>query len=170
MKQIKIAITGPECSGKSFLSQQLADTFDTRYVPEFAREYLEQLDRSYDNDDLHAIALGQTKLWDNFEGSLLIADTDMFVMCIWFLVKNKFISAELMELLKQQSFDHYFLCKPDIPWEYDELRENPDDRDLLFEMYLSLLNDIGVPFTIIQGDYNQRFKDAKLKVENLLDR
>lgn len=156
MKQLKIAITGPECSGKSFLSQYLAEVYQTHYIPEFARAYLEKLDRPYTNFDLLEIAKGQIQLWNNCTEPVLIADTDMLVMCIWYYVKNRTIPPHFEMLLKQQKFDHYFLCRPDIPWEFDELRENPDDRDWLFSLYLEKIQEMDVPYTIIEGSYSER--------------
>ncbi len=170
MKQIRIAITGPECSGKSFLSNALATSYQTSYVPEYARAYLEQLDKPYTNEDLYAIAQGQMHLWDEFQGDVLVADTDMLVMCIWYFVKNKTIPPAFEILLKEQHFDHYFLCKPDIPWEFDVLRENPEDRDWLFSLYLSKIKEMNVAYTIIEGDYEQRTQIAKTVLKELIGR
>ena len=52
----RIAITGPESTGKSMLAQQLADHYHTLWVPEFARDYLTSLNRPYEEDDILYIA------------------------------------------------------------------------------------------------------------------
>ena len=62
MKQIKIAITGPESSGKTTLAKELAKYFKNSFlVNEFSREYLEKLTRKYIFADLLNIAKGQRK-------------------------------------------------------------------------------------------------------------
>ena len=58
----RIVITGPESSGKTTLAMSLATTFETAWVPEFARNYLEVLDSPYTLEDLVKIAIGQVSL------------------------------------------------------------------------------------------------------------
>ena len=55
----RVVIIGPECTGKSELSATLADVYDTVWVREFAREYLDRLGRPYGEHDLKIIARGQ---------------------------------------------------------------------------------------------------------------
>ena len=45
MSIIRIAITGPESTGKSMLTAQLAKHYKAVMVAEYAREYLEKLGR-----------------------------------------------------------------------------------------------------------------------------
>jgi nicotinamide riboside kinase len=72
-------------------------------------------------------------------------------------------------LLSAQNFDHYFLCAPDIPWEADPLRENPDDRQQLFEFYLATLQKNRRSFTILSGPLEKRQELIKVKVLSLLN-
>lgn len=60
----KVVVIGPESTGKSTLSEQLANHYQTVWVPEFARGYLETLGRAYNQDDLLRIAEGQLQLED----------------------------------------------------------------------------------------------------------
>ncbi|MBD0333067.1 MAG: ATP-binding protein, partial [Chitinophagaceae bacterium] len=60
----KIVILGPECTGKTVLSQQLAEHYRTVWCPEFAREYLTTHGRDYSYHDLLNIATGQIELED----------------------------------------------------------------------------------------------------------
>ena len=55
----KVAIIGPESTGKSTLCTQLAAHYQTLWVPEYAREYLETKGTSYTYDTLLEIAKGQ---------------------------------------------------------------------------------------------------------------
>lgn len=159
----KIAITGPESSGKSELSKKLAELFSTVYVPEYSREYLENLNRTYVFDDLTVIAQGQIKSEKQLikiANRLLICDTELTVIKIWSEVKFGKFDSQLIKMYKEQYYDLYLLCKPDIPWQPDPLRENPENRDELFEMYCKELNAQSRPFKIISGNQEKRILSA----------
>lgn len=160
MKQFKIGITGAECSGKSTLAKQLANHFNVGYVKEFAVEYLDQLDAEYDQKDLELIAKGQMNLWESSNDPILIADTELLVIAVWSEVVFGTVSNELYSLLRKQQFDHYFLCKPDIPWEVGPHRVNPNDRDYLFEIYLRRIQVLGWDYTLIEGKPEYRLQSA----------
>lgn len=162
---MKIAFTGPECSGKSTVSKALAEQLQLPWIKEFAREYLEGLDRDYVTDDIITIAQQQYALWKE---NTFIADTEMLVCSIWYEEKTGHRSAEIESLLQAQEFDVCFLCKPDIPWEFDELRENPNDRERLFELYKSRLDELGLPYTVIEGNMEQRTAQAYDVIRNLI--
>jgi nicotinamide riboside kinase len=160
---MKIAFTGPECSGKSTVSKALAEQFQLPWVREFAREYLEGLDRDYVTDDIITIAQHQYALWKE---DTFIADTEMLVCSIWYEEKTGNRSDEIEPLLQAQKFDIYFLCKPDIPWEFDELRENSNDRERLFELYKTRLDEMELPYTVIEGNMEQRAAQAYDVIRN----
>lgn len=169
MKQLRIAITGPESSGKTSFAQQLALLINGTFIPEYAREYLLNLNRVYNQTDLDNIAKGQLKLWEeNRHEPIVICDTEMLVMHIWSEVSYKNTSSTILQLLDNQQFDHYFLCSPDIPWEEDPLREHPEMRDELFEYYLQKLIERNVPFTILQGSMENRTVAALKAISHLI--
>lgn len=156
---MRIAVTGPESSGKSYLVEKIGKEFDLAPVPEYAREYLGSLDRPYALSDLIEIAEGQlaleAKLGEGRKG--VVADTDLTVIKIWAEDKFKNVPLILELAWEAQQYDHYLLCKPDIPWEADPLRENPKDRDRLFGMYENYLKAKGLPFTIVHGSEEGRW-------------
>ena len=158
----RIAITGPESSGKTSLAELLAEKSGLVYVPEFAREYLMERGGKYQQEDLVQIALGQMKLWSevNSAGGF-VADTEMLVMKLWSDFKYGQTDQTILSLLERQQFDHYFLCYPDIPWEEDPLREHPEQRMELFELYLKELEDRKLPFTILKGDLSERLEACR---------
>ena len=156
---IRIAITGPESSGKTTLAEQLALQTNGTWIPEYAREFLEQLNRPYTQNDLDTIAKGQLEAWKNAPVSTIqFFDTDMTVMKVWSDFKFGNCSPFILEALNLQTFDHYFLCQPDIEWEEDPLREHPEQREELFELYLKELTKRNLPFTIIGGTHEERMK------------
>ena len=61
MQPNTIVITGPESTGKTTLTDQLAAHFKTNWLPEFARIYIDGLNRPYEEEDLVEIAKGQVE-------------------------------------------------------------------------------------------------------------
>jgi NadR type nicotinamide-nucleotide adenylyltransferase len=165
---MRFAITGPESSGKTTLAKELAFRNNGVWIPEFAREYLESLPHSYTVNDLDHIAKGQLKLWQESESNThTFFDTEMLVMKIWSEFKYQKCSPFILSALEQQSFDHYFLCRPDIEWEEDPLREHPEKREELFELYLNELTSRKLPFTIVEGDLENRIENCQLIISEL---
>lgn len=168
---LKIAIVGPESSGKTTLCQALAAHFAAPWVPEYAREYLEARNGRYAQADLLNIAAGQCAGEDRAlqQGTpLVLSDTDMVTIRIWSEEKFGGCDAGLIELSKNRHYDHWLLCRPDFPWEPDPLRENPHDRDRLFGVYERTLTELGKPFSIIEGDHAGRMRTATELVDALL--
>jgi NadR type nicotinamide-nucleotide adenylyltransferase len=160
MKKIKkIVLTGPESSGKTTLAKRLAEGHNTLWVPEYAREYLENLGRPYEESDLLEIARGQVKAEAKAlrkAEKLLFCDTGMLVLKVWSEVKYGGCHPFIQEQLQSGRYDLFLLCAPDIPWEPDPLRENPDDRHLLYEIYKKELKNLSLPFVEIFGDVEER--------------
>lgn len=181
----KIVILGPESTGKSTLCKQLAQHYDTMWCPEFAREYLLANGTNYEYDDLLTIAKGQLALEDEYTTTLernslpmleagghlpLFIDTDMYVAKVWcefvFGKCHRFI---LDEIIKRE-YDGYLLCKIDLPWIEDELREYPDiqSRKKLYNIYKDIMTNQPLPWVEISGDDEQRLQKAIVMVDQLL--
>ena len=155
---MKIAFTGPESSGKTTMARWVSKQFNLAYCPEFAREYL-MGKPGYNRLDLDRITLGQLADWQE-KGANFVADTEMTVMLIWSKYRYNAISEVIQEAYDAQQFDHYFLCAPDIPWEPDPLRENPNDRLNLFDLYETELIQSKRPFTVLSGSIEVRQKEV----------
>lgn len=166
-KQLKIAFTGPESSGKTTMAELIAKVYSTTFIPEYAREFLKDK-TTYTLADLDVIAKKQVELCKTSKNKLVISDTEMAVMLIWSQEKFKEVSPIIQHLWELQDFDHLFLCAPDIPWEADKLRENPLDRERLFQLYEELLTKNNCSFSILRGSLNQRIIDCKKQIELLL--
>jgi len=159
----RIAITGPESSGKTRLAKDLAFHFKSNWVSEFAREYLEGLHEKYTLGDILSIAKGQLTREEEIAGQtagLLFCDTDLTVTKIWSQVVFNSCPEWIEEKFIQHRYDLYLLCYPDIEWEADTLRENPDDRLLLFDMYRKELENAGFNFAIVKGRGDERLENA----------
>ena len=165
----KILITGPESSGKSFIAESLASHFSGGLVNEFVREYL-QGKSGYVESDLLKIAKGQAHLeWveEQKEPAILFCDTGCEVIKIWSQEKYNIVDEEINRLLNNSTYDLILLCKPNIPWQEDELRENPYDRDRLFNEYLSELKNTNLPLRIIDEPLESRISQAISFVEEI---
>ena len=158
----KVLITGPESSGKSFLSQKLADHFSGSFVSEYARMYLEGK-LVYEEEDLINIAKGQKeqaqKMWDQ-SNNIVFSDTGIEVICIWSQVKYNRVNHQISGLLDLEIYDLIMVCEPNIPWEMDELREHPESRMELFDMYCDFLNQHKLPYKIINAPLTKRLSQG----------
>src|SRR5574338_289925 len=171
MKPIKkIVVIGPESTGKSTLCEKLAAHYNTLWVPEYAREYLEKNGTEYTYNDLLTIAKGQIGMEEDISSQLsviaaqqppklitdtsslrphyLFIDTDMYVMKVWAeFVYNK-CHNWILNQIAERKYDLYLLCNVDLPWIEDALREYPDKkiREKLFLFYKELMINQSTPW------------------------
>jgi len=162
-KTLRIAITGPESTGKSELARALADHYETLWVPEFAREYLENIHRPYDENDILLIAKEQMRI-ENKTLSLakrfLFCDTEALVTKIWSIVKYGHCDPWIPEQINSNPHDLYLLCNIDLPWEEDPLREHPDKREYLLQLYVNELKANKLPYGLVSGFGVNRLQNA----------
>jgi NadR type nicotinamide-nucleotide adenylyltransferase len=178
----KIVVIGPESTGKSTLCGYLADYYNTLWCPEFAREYLLENGTAYTIDDLITITKGQLDAVQKYTRALqsqidqteivkpLIVDTDMYVMKVWAEYVFGTCPTFILDEINKQDYDLYLLCKPDIPWVKDELREYPDEkpRQELFQIYKDILINQQTPWVEISGGFEERNQKAVAAIDALL--
>jgi NadR type nicotinamide-nucleotide adenylyltransferase len=163
----KVVAIGPESTGKTTLCQQLAAHFGGVYCPEYARSYLLQHGANYQFDTLLRIAKGQMEAeiaaahhWQAASNNreLLFLDTNQYVMKVWCEYVFNDCHTWILNQIAQRPYHLYLLCKPDIPWVRDALREYPDEkpRQTLYHHYRDLLVQQQVPWVEISGNYAQR--------------
>ncbi|MEO9806118.1 MAG: ATP-binding protein [Reichenbachiella sp.] len=168
----KVVITGPECTGKSTLSRQLSEYFKEPWLPEYARTYLSEIGRPYRDSDLLDIAKGQVRKEDellSLGSSKVFFDTSLEVIKVWSEWKYKSCDSYIIENLEARSADFYLLLSPDMAWENDPLRENPNDRDIIFEIYKDELEKLDKPYEIISGLGLLRIRRAIQALSNFTD-
>ncbi len=185
----KIVVIGPESTGKSTLCEKLAAHYNTLWVPEYAREYLEKHGTDYTYEDLLAIAKGQIELEERISSKLkvqsskfkvqnptrnsqptinhqrstsLFIDTDMHVMKVWAEYVFNNCHNWILNRIAERQYDLYLLCDVDLPWIEDKLREYPDEgiRKKLFYFYKESMASQSTPWHIISGTYKQRLQQA----------
>lgn len=174
----RISVVGPESSGKTTLSRQLAEHFRGAWLPEFARSYLDGK-KEYGRDDLLHILAGQQEqeriavqaLADGSaaEKPWLFLDTCPLVIRIWSEVRFGYCNLPVLDALAEHTPDLYILCQPDLRWEEDPLREHPDphDRQRLFHFYQESLIQQPVPWIRAVGEGPQRWKDCARNIVSL---
>jgi NadR type nicotinamide-nucleotide adenylyltransferase len=164
-KLVKLALVGPECSGKTTLAEALAAEWNEPYVPEYSREYLEHLGRNYNQDDLLEIAKGQLEkeyLIAEKANHFLICDTNTLVVKIWAEVRFGRAQNWIERQFLEKPYQLYILCGSEgIEWEYDDLRENPDDRKDLYDQYRKALVRAGKRFIEVEGTTPERVQRIK---------
>jgi NadR type nicotinamide-nucleotide adenylyltransferase len=168
---LKVCVVGPECTGKTALSKSLAAHFNTVWVEEYARPYLNKLGRPYDQTDLIKIAHGQLRMedeWIRDAKRLLICDTNLVVLKIWSEVKYGSCDPHIIEMMKGRKYHLYLLTYIDVPWEDDPMREHPERREELYKMYLSEMQQQSAPFVEIKGPMNERQQTAMDAIQKYL--
>lgn len=159
----RIAIIGPESTGKSETAQQLAQHYQTEWVPEYARFYLDRLDREYEQDDLLEIAKGQLAWEDekaHYAQDLLFCDTNLIVIKIWSDHKYGETNPWIEEQLESRKYDYYLLNDIDLVWKPDPQREHPNLREHFFDVYNKYLQDRNLPYVIVSGHESERKRCA----------
>jgi NadR type nicotinamide-nucleotide adenylyltransferase len=182
----KVVILGPESTGKSTLSEQLSQHYDTMWCPEFAREYLLVNGLNYSYEDLLAIAKGHLALEDEYTTMLenqslplledgghipLFIDTDMYVMKVWCEFAFGNCHRFILDQIIARKYDLYLLTNTDLPWTADDMREYPElhTRQQLYNIYKDIMINQSVPWVDISGTYEQRLTKAKAAVNKILE-
>lgn len=169
----RIVIIGPESTGKSTLTRQLAAHWDTSYADEYARTYLEQLARPYNEEDLSRIAAGQVALENEAvaaaHNGLTFFDTDLYVVKVWSEDKYGTCAEGILQQIAGRPYDLYLLADIDMPWEDDPLREHgsPEERQYFFNIYYDIVQQSGVPFALVRGSEAERLEQAMTAVKLL---
>ncbi|MDV7396315.1 ATP-binding protein, partial [Arthrospira platensis SPKY1] len=88
----------------------------------------------------------------------LFCDSDLLVLKVWAEYKYGKCPAYILDMLRRTPYDLHVLCSPDVPWEYDPLRENPHEREQLYAIYRAELERMQAPFLEVHGSLEQRIQ------------
>ncbi len=160
----KVVLIGPESTGKTELAKYLANVFNSVWVPEYAREYIEKINRPYTFQDVEHIAQKQIELESEYRlkaKQWLFYDTYLIITKVWFDVVYQKVPHWVDQKIKESDIDLFLLCNTDIPWEPDPVRENGGEmREKLFAIYEKELKKYKFNYRIIHGEGEKRFKNA----------
>jgi len=171
-KVIKVVITGPESTGKSTLCEQLARHYETIFIPEYARYYVENLGRSYTFEDVEHVArtqINEIKKYERIANKILFLDTYLIITKVWFDVVYKKCPAWVVNAIKQTDIDLFLLCDTDIPWKPDGVRENGGEmREKLFNIYQHELEEFGFLYSVLKGEGEKRLENAISVIDDFI--
>lgn len=164
-KPIKIAITGPESTGKTFLVNHLANKYNGLIVKESARDYLIDHHNKYLVTDIYKIGKLQMKQEEAvcrnaIHKQFVFIDTELINIKIWLEYGEYKVQEWILEGIKNADYDFYFLMYPDISWQADPLREHPDKGLFFFEQFKKNLEEQNKVYYIIYGSYEERQENA----------
>ena len=173
---VKIVLFGPESTGKTTLSIHLARYYNSVWVPEYAREYLQnkwnEERKTCESDDLLPIALGQMNLENKLSkktDSVLICDTDLLETKVY---SETYYTGSCDPFLEkhaiENTYDLYFLTYIDTPWEADDLRDKPHERELMFKAFEDALIKYKRPYVLLKGSKKERLDLAVKHIDELL--
>jgi NadR type nicotinamide-nucleotide adenylyltransferase len=170
---VRIALIGPESTAKSTLSEELAHHYNTVWVNEHSRAYLEGMREKYTLADILAIAKQQLQAENELlkkANNLLFADTELIISKVW--CEDVFQSCPewILENILPYRYDLYLLTYPDLEWKEDPLRENPYRRMFFYDWYERELNAIGAAYVVIKGSGDERFRSSLKAVEDFLQK
>lgn len=173
---VKVVLFGPESTGKTTLSKQLARHYNTVWTPEFAREYLQEKwnneRKTCEADDLIPIAIGQMKLENKLAkkaDKVLICDTDLLETKVYSQeFYGGFVDKKLNKAANKNQYDLYLLTYIDTPWEEDDLRDRPELRLEMFNAFEKALKDHNRPYILLKGDRDTRLKNATEAIDKII--
>lgn len=173
---IKVVLFGPESTGKTTLSKHLARYYNSVWVPEYAREYLQDKwnneRKTCESSDLVPIAIGQIQLENDLAkktDSVLICDTDLLETKVYSEAYYSGICDPVLEKYAlENTYDLYFLTYIDTPWEADDLRDKPNERLRMFKAFEDALIKYKRPYVLLKGDKQERLQLAIKSIDKLL--
>lgn len=161
---LKIAIVGPESTGKSTMAQHLAKALDSSYVPEYARYYCKNLHNQYSLQDETNMFYGQIALEEaiisQVKNNILICDTTIMTVKIWCDHLFQHTPSIVLEEIKKRNYDFYLLMNIDLPWENDPLRDFPQQRKHFMDIWEQELNNVNANYEVISGLGTQRLNNG----------
>ena len=173
---VKIVLFGPESTGKTTISQQLARHYNTVWVPEYARDYLQNkwnnFRKTCENDDLIPIAIGQMKMENELSkkaDKVLICDTDLLETKVYSQeYYGGYVDPRLDVAAQTNTYDLYLLTYIDTPWEEDDLRDRPELRLEMFQAFENALKTHGKKYIILKGGRKKRFNKAIKAIDKII--
>jgi NadR type nicotinamide-nucleotide adenylyltransferase len=174
---VKIVLFGPESTGKTTLSELLARHYNTVWVKEFARNYLQEKwnneRKTCEHDDLIPIAIGQMNMENKLAkkaDKVLICDTDLLETKVYSEeYYGGFVDPELDKAALENQYDLYLLTYIDTPWEADDLRDRPEQRQEMFDSFENALKKYNRNYITLKSDVKTRLEKAITAIDKILE-
>lgn len=165
---MKLLITGPESTGKTTLANYVQSQFQWQLIKEYGREYLETNGPNYVYDDILVMAKKHYEIINSQTQPNLILDTYLLNYKIWSEYKFGKCDPWIIHALDECKPVFTILCSPDMEWTYDPLRETPETREEIFNLFRLEIENRNWPYEVISGSKNKRELLALELIRNFL--
>lgn len=171
---LRIAVYGPESTGKTEMAGKLAAYFRAPLVAEYARERWDA-QGALTLEDMLPVAKEQWRREDEAAAKaerLVICDTDALTTMLWSDLLYGTTPDELRRGAEKRCryYALYLLLDIDVPFAADPQRcfPNPEDRDKAMRVWRGALERRNLPHVLIRGDWAERERTAIEAVEKLI--
>ena len=168
----KVCVFGPESTGKSTLTEQLARHYNTNFVPEYARGVIEDCNAKLKDKDIEKIARGHdddVKKATLDANRVLFVDTDAITTKVWSLELFGTYPKVIDEIIAKTDYDLYLLLDVDVPYVDDIVRYFPAKRKVFLQKLENELKRYGKPYKLISGSWENRFNMAVSLVDGMVE-
>ena len=167
---IKVCLVGTQSTGKSILTEKLANYYNTTFVDEVGREIVPVTEGST-MELLYTIAVEHAKkIIEKTEEAnrVLFIDTDLIITKSYadFLFKKDLIVEDWIE--KANQCDLYLYSSKNAPFHQDGTRLNEEERNLMDISHLKAFKKAGIKLNFLTGGWEERFEQAIELVNELL--
>lgn len=160
----RICLTGPESTGKTTLTEQLARELNVPWSAEYAREYAEARNNDLTAADVEPIARGEIALLDHAiteaaarRANLVLHDTDLISTVVYARHYYGACPQWIEDQARLRRADLYLLMDIDVVWIADEARDYSDEaRTELFHAFRAALAEFACQWQLISGDWATR--------------
>lgn len=150
----RVALIGPESTGKTTLARYFVARYGGTFCPEYERSYCESLGRECTYDDVCTIARMQIDRLARVEreDGLFFFDADLIITRTWLDVVFHHVPDWVDAAIQRYPMDVYLMMYPDLPWQADAVRTNGDraTRLMLYHKYLEQVQALDRPYYIIR--------------------
>ncbi|KNY25169.1 AAA family ATPase [Pseudobacteroides cellulosolvens] len=160
---IKVVFVGAMSTGKTTICSQLADKYNTVWMPEYGREYWEkhQVNRRITAEQMVEIAKGHIEREDKLfyeSNKYFFVDTNAITTYMFGMDYQGYVLDELqmMALKAQSRYDLYFLCCDDIPYDDTWDRSGDQKRQVFQKQIIADLKERKIPYVELRGSLEER--------------
>lgn len=160
----RVAILGAESSGKSTLAAALAGRYDTVWVPEYLREFVDARGRvplESDQIDIARTQLERENAAASKARRFLFCDTTPMMTALYSRWYWNRVDSQLARLEQRHDYAHTFVTAPDAPWEADGLqRESDEVRQTIHRQVLAMLDERRIAYVLLRGSLDERVQQV----------
>jgi NadR type nicotinamide-nucleotide adenylyltransferase len=169
----RVVVLGAESTGTTTLTKDLAEHYQTNWVPEYGREYTSKWigpDKPWTSDEFIHIASEQSRREDEAARSahgILLCDTDAFATSVWHRRYIGTCSPEVEKIANKRHYDLYIITGDEIPFVQDGTRDGEHIRHEMHQWFIEDLKNTHRPYIIVNGSEENRLHQAIEAIEKL---